>query len=105
MDITSNKRVLACAAALVIAAAGCSQFRGARVVEGVNLEAGLSIPGTDATLSMVSYTSGFKAEAATNCTLVATNYVNESNSYLWGLVTTSRSNETVTAISPCGLKQ
>ena len=93
------KGVLACAFAL-LTLVGCSQFRGARVVEGVNLEAGLSIPGTEAALSMVSYTSGFKAEAATNCTLVATNYVNECNSYLWGLVTTSRSNETITAISP-----
>ena len=97
------KRLLTLALALL---AGCSTYKGGRVVDGTNLEIGLAIPGTEGmlTIDALSYTAGLKVCGADKTVISVTNFVSETNSY-FGVVKTQRESwmaATITPCDPCG---
>jgi len=79
------KRVVL-AATLALALCGC---KGIRVVDGTNLEIGITMPGTEMSLSFLSYTGGMKVVVSEPCTVTVTNHVVETNRY-FGVVSTER---------------
>lgn len=62
---------------------GCFSRSQMRVVQGVNMEIGFVVPGTDGalTLDLVSYTSGFKAVSPTNAPFALELTTATSNDY------------------------
>lgn len=82
--------------------AGCSSYKGGRVVDGTNLEIGIAVPGTDGmlTIDALSYTAGLKVCGADKTIINVTNFVSETNSY-FGVVKTQRNSRMSAIIIPC----
>lgn len=78
---------------------GCTSYKGGKVVDGTNLEIGMTIPGTQWTINFLSYTGGLKVGANDGARLEVTNEVWETNSY-FGVITTRRHTHTNAAVSP-----
>ncbi len=79
--------------------AGCASYKGGKVVDGTNIEIGMTIPGTELSLNFLAYTGGIKVAGNDRTAIIVTNSVAEINSY-FGVVTTSRSSTTHATISP-----
>ena len=80
---------------------GCaSSYKGAKVVDGFNVEMGMTIPGTQLTINFLSYTGGLKVGVNDGCRLSVYNEVIELNSYLFGALTTSRNSKTRSNVYP-----
>lgn len=88
-------------AMLVLALCGCAAYRGGKVVDGTNLEIGISIPGTEWTwtINALAYTGGLKVCGDQWTEMLVTNKVSETNSY-FGVVKTNRSTEMTARIIP-----
>lgn len=78
---------------------GCTTYKGGKVVDGSNVEIGLTIPGTQWTINFLSYTGGVKIGANDGCGLIVTNEVAETNNYL-GVVETRRTSRLTAIIEP-----
>jgi hypothetical protein len=83
----------------ILGLSGCTQYKGGKVVDGTNIEIGMTIPGTQWTINFLSYTGGMKIGANDGARLVVTNETTESNSF-FGVVSTSRKTKLVAAIEP-----
>lgn len=86
-------------AVLASCASGCTSYKGGKVVDGTNLEIGMTIPGTQWTINFLSYTGGMKIGANEGARLEVTNEVWEVNSY-FGVVSTERRTRTSAAVEP-----
>ena len=86
--------------ATLLLVVGCA-YKGGRVVDGTNLEIGISIPGTESywTINALSYTGGLKVCGDEGTMILVTNRVAETNSY-FGLVKTQRFSDMSAAIMP-----
>ena len=86
--------------AILLLAAGCA-YKGGRIVDGTNLEIGISVPGTEGycTINALSYTGGLKVCGDEGTLILVTNRVAETNSY-FGLVKTQRFSDMSAAIMP-----
>ena len=91
---------IAAAAALALFA-GCAAYEGGKVVDGTNLEIGLTVPGTDGTLTVnaLAYTGGLKVCGNDKTCIVVSNEVIETNSY-FGIVKTQRHSRMSSTIKP-----
>ena len=78
---------------------GCTTYKGGRIVDGSNLEIGMTVPGTDWSINFLSYTGGAKICGNDGTAIYVTNTVAESNSY-FGVVTTSRRTTLTAEIAP-----
>ena len=85
--------------AVLACASGCTSHKGGKVVDGTNLEIGMTIPGTQWTVNFLSYTGGMKVGANDGARLEVTNEVWETNSY-FGVVSTKRHSRTAAAVEP-----
>ena len=85
-------------AALLVS--GCA-YKGGKVIDGTNLEIGLSVPGTDGalTINALSYTGGLRVCGDERTIITVTNEVAETNSY-FGLVRTNRRSKMWACITP-----
>lgn len=84
-------------------ACGCSTpYTGGKVVDGTNLELGVTVPGTDKVLNLnlLSYTGGVKVEGGERTSISVTNEVAETNTYLFGAVEFNRRSRTSASIVP-----
>jgi len=100
-------RQIAAEAAVVLAALltalwlyGCASYKGGKVVDGMNVEIGLAIPGTEWYVNALSYTGGIKVQGNDQTSISVTNEVAETNSY-FGVVTMRRSTRMSATIEPC----
>ena len=78
---------------------GCTTYEGGKVVDGTNLEIGMTIPGTQWTINFLSYTGGMKVGANDGARLEVTNEVWEINSY-FGVISTERHTRTAAVVEP-----
>jgi len=79
---------------------GCAtSYKGGKVVDGTNLEIGMTVPGTQWTINFLSFTGGMKVGANDGARLEVTNEVWETNSF-FGVVTTSRHTRTNASVEP-----
>lgn len=79
--------------------AGCSSYRGGRVVDGSNLEIGMTIPGTEWSINFLSYTGGAKVCGNDGTSIFVTNTITESNSY-FGVVRMQRVSALTAGVTP-----
>ena len=88
--------------ALTLLISGCTSYEGGKIVDGTNLDVGLSVPGTDGTLTInaLAYTGGLKVCGDKRTILVVSNEVNETNSY-FGVIRTERHSRMSSQIEPC----
>lgn len=86
---------------LLCALVGCKTYEGGKVIDGTNLEIGLSVPGTEHTwtINALAYTSGLKVCGDRKTAIIVTNEVAETNSYLW-VVKTCRHTKMSSIIEP-----
>ena len=99
-----QKRIQVTALALacvLFALCGCTSYKGGKVVDGTNLEIGISIPGTDWswTINALSYTGGLKVCGDEKTRITVTNKVIETNTY-FGVIKTQRQTEMHAVIDP-----
>lgn len=93
------------AASAMLVSSGCV-YKGAKVTEGVDFSAGLSLPNTEgvAQISFVNYLSGFRlgvAEySATTCEFWGTNRFD----FAWGLYSSESSKHFKAKIEPCEIE-
>lgn len=87
--------------AMLLALVGCASYEGGKVVDGTNLEIGLSVPGTDGTMTInaLAYTAGLKVCGNDRTYIVVSNEVVETNSY-FGMVKTQRHSKMSSIIKP-----
>ena len=78
---------------------GCTTYKGGKVVDGTNLEVGMTIPGTQWTINFLSFTGGLKVGANDGARLEVTNKVWETNSY-FGVISTERHTRTAAVVEP-----
>lgn len=89
--------------AVVAILCGCCMYRGAKVTEGTDFSAGISIPNTEgvAEVSLVNYLSGFRFGAAEHscveCEYYGTNYI----SFAWGLYESRSFKHFKANVEPC----
>ena len=95
------QRTAAAVAFAALLLAGCTSYEGGKVVDGTNLEIGLSVPGTDGTMTInaLAYTGGLKVCGNDKTHIVVSNEVVETNSY-FGLVETHRHTKMSSVIKP-----
>lgn len=84
---------------LAFLACGCNTYKGGKVVEGANLEIGMTIPGTQWSINFLSATSGLNVGANVDCALSVTNEVAETNRY-FGVVEMCRYSKTSAIVEP-----
>lgn len=60
---------------------GCTTYKGGKVVDGTNLEVGMTFPGTDWSINFLSYTGGAKICGNDGTSISVTNTVAEIHSY------------------------
>lgn len=79
---------------------GCA-YKGGKVVDGTNLEIGMSVPGTEGcwTINALSYTGGLRVCGDERTVITVTNNVAETNSY-FGVVKTQRHSAMSATIEP-----
>ena len=78
---------------------GCASYSGGRVVDGTNLEIGMTVPGTEWSINFLSYTGGVVVKGNDQTQIFVTNTVAETNSY-FGVVRTQRNSTLVATIIP-----
>ena len=78
---------------------GCASYSGGRVVDGTNLEIGMTVPGTEWSINFLSYTGGVVVKGNDQTQIFVTNTVVETNAYL-GVVRTQRNSTLVATIIP-----
>lgn len=83
----------------VLCLTGCTTYKGGKVVDGSNLEIGMTVPGTDWSINFLSYTGGAKICGNDGTAITVTNCVDETNSY-FGVMTTRRKTTLVAEIAP-----
>lgn len=84
---------------LAFLACGCGTYKGGKVVDGSNLEIGMTIPGTQWNINFLSATSGLKVGANEGCALSVTNEVCETNKY-FGVVEMTRYTKMSAKVEP-----
>ena len=92
---------IAAAAVTIALAAGCTSYEGGKIVDGTNLDIGLTVPGTDGmlTINALAYTGGLKVCGNDKTYIVVSNEVIETNSY-FGVVKTQRHSKMSSTIKP-----
>ena len=96
----------ACAIAAMIALTGCA-YKGAKVTEGTDFSAGISLPATEgvAQVSFVNYLSGFRLGVAENsgmeCEFRGTNHF----SFAWGLYESRADKWFKAKVEPCEVEK
>jgi hypothetical protein len=87
---------------LVVLLCGCA-MNGAKVVEGKDLMVGLKIPSADGTVrfDVLNYLSGFRLGVASNSRLTMKYTCIETNSYLYGTITTQSHKDIDATVEPC----
>jgi len=85
---------------LLFGGTGCA-YKGGKVVDGTNLEIGMHVPGTEWTLTLLSYTGGMRFCGNDATLMVVSNDVCETNNYLY-MVTTARHTKMNAIICPKG---
>lgn len=80
--------------------AGCASYKGGKVVDGTNLEIGMTVPGTEWSLNFLAYTGGIKVAGNDRTVMTVTNAVAETNSYFFGAVEMRRTTEMTARIEP-----
>lgn len=78
---------------------GCTSYKGGKVVDGQNIEIGMTIPGTQWTINFLAYTSGLKVAGNDQTIVTVTNCVCESNNY-FGIVHTWRQTQMSAKVEP-----
>lgn len=78
---------------------GCASYKGGKVVDGTNLEIGMTVPGTDWQINFVSYTGGAIVKGNDQTSIVVTNSVAETNRY-FGVISTERHTMLTAEITP-----
>ena len=80
---------------------GCTTYKGGKVVDGTNLEIGISVPGSEWnwTINALSYTGGLKVCGDERTSITVTNEVAETNSY-FGVIKTQRHTKMSSLIEP-----
>ena len=78
---------------------GCTTYKGGKVVDGTNLEVGMTIPGTDWSINFLSYTGGAKICGNDGTSISVTNTIAETNSY-FGVIRMQRVSTLTAEISP-----
>lgn len=87
-------------AAVLLALAGCASYSGGKVVDGTNLEVGMTVPGTEWSINFLSYTGGAIVKGNNQTRISVTNEVCETNSYC-GVVEIKRHTKLYASIEPC----
>ena len=77
---------------------GCA-YKGGKVVDGTNLEIGITVPGTEWSINVLSYTGGIRVCGNDATQITVSNEVTETNSY-FGVVRTERKSKMKTEIVP-----
>lgn len=92
---------IAAAAVTIALVAGCTSYEGGKIVDGTNLDIGLTVPGTDGmlTINALAYTGGLKVCGNDKTYIVVSNEVIETNSY-FGVVKTQRHSKMSSTIKP-----
>lgn len=80
--------------------AGCASYKGGKVVDGTNLEIGMTVPGTEWSLNFLAYTGGIKVAGNDRTAIVVTNVVAETNSYFFGAAEMRRMTKMTAKIEP-----
>lgn len=88
-------------AAVVLAAGGCV-YKGAKVVEGTDIAAGLNMPGSEGALQLqlFNYLSGFRLGVDKNARLTVDYMVSETNTFL-GVFTSGIAKTVRAKVEPC----
>lgn len=86
--------------AVAMCCGGCTAYRGGKVVDGSNIEVGMTIPGTEWNINFLSYTGGAKICGNDGTAITVTNTTAETNSYFFGMVETRRRTKLTAEISP-----
>lgn len=79
---------------------GCASYKGGKVVDGTNLEIGMTVPGTEWSLNFLAYTGGIKVAGNDRTAIVVTNAVTETNSYFFGAAEMRRTTKMTAKIEP-----
>ena len=93
----------AAAAIAVLAVAGCCTYKGAKVVEGTDFSAGISIPATEgaAEFSFVNLLAGFRFGAAENSGVECEYWGTNAFAFAWGLYESTSTKHFTATVSPC----
>lgn len=84
---------------LILVASGCASYKGGKVVDGMNLELGMTIPSTELSFNFLSYTSGVVVKGNDETNITVTHELVEKNSY-FGVVDIEKSSKLTTEIKP-----
>ena len=87
---------------IMLLCGGCA-MNGAKIVEGKDLMVGLNIPSTEGTVrfDVINYLSGFRLGVASNSRLTVKYSCVETNSYLYGTITTQSRKDIDATVEPC----
>lgn len=87
---------------IMLLCGGCA-MNGAKIVEGKDLMVGLNIPSTEGTVrfDVINYLSGFRLGVASNSRLTVKYSCVETNSYLYGTITTQSHKDIDATVEPC----
>lgn len=82
---------------------GCCTYKGAKVTEGTDFSAGISLPGTEgvAEVSFVNYLSGFRFGAAEHSCVECEYYGTNFFSFAWGLYESRSFKHFKANVEPC----
>ena len=87
-------------AALCSMFTGCASYSGGKVVDGTNLEVGMTVPGTEWSINFLAFTGGAIIKGNNQTRITVTNEVCETNSY-FAVVKTQRHTKLTAIIEPC----
>lgn len=90
--------LLAVGLVLLITCGGCA-YKGGKVIDGTNLEVGMTVPGTEWSINFLAYTGGAIVKGNDQTAIVVTNSVCETNRY-FGVIETQRSSLLTASIEP-----
>ena len=77
---------------------GCA-YKGGKVVDGTNLAIGMTIPGTEWTITALDYVGGLRVAGNDQTSICVSNEVIETNSY-FGVIETRRHSKMTATIEP-----
>ena len=92
--------MFAALAALCSMFTGCASYSGGKVVDGTNLEVGMTVPGTEWSINFLAYTGGAIVKGNNQTRITVTNEVCETNSY-FSVVKMQRHTKLTATIEPC----
>lgn len=78
---------------------GCTSYSGGKIVDGYNIDIGVTIPGTEWSLNVLTATSGVVVKGNDQTAMFVTNTVVETNNY-FGIIETCRNNTLTARIEP-----